>query len=151
MNTNELLEWSKTHQVVERTKEGFTVYLENWFKGNRRDYLNTFKEKSNLKVIRTKLDSIQLTHINGYADFVYCNLDILYLGESIGTYRCVFALDGTDADDTIHFDRFTETTIREGTVKVEIVKKALQQGYSIEEIAKLVELDVEWIRPLFEC
>lgn len=62
----------------------------------------------------------------------------------------IFTLEGEIADDTIHFDRFMENTIREGTVKVETIKRAIKAGYSIKAISKLVELEETLIKPLFE-
>ncbi|BBH20444.1 hypothetical protein Back11_17890 [Paenibacillus baekrokdamisoli] len=150
MESRQLLEWASTHRIVDQTKQGFINYLENWKKENRDDFFDTFKGKSNLKVITTELNSIQLTHIHEYTDFVYCNLRILYLGSDIGDYRMVFTLEGKVADDLIHFDKYIDNTIKEGTVKVEIIIRAIKHGYRIEEISKLVELDEVIIKPLFE-
>ncbi|WP_127534460.1 hypothetical protein [Paenibacillus kobensis] len=149
MNTTSLIEWAQTNNIVERTEKGLENYLENWRKEDRGEFFSTFNGKSNLKLLKTELRSIQLTHVNGYSDFVYCNLRILYLGNDIGDYRTVFTLDGVADDDMIHFDKHLERTIHEGTIKVKVIKRAIKEGYTIEEISKLVDLDEDILRPLF--
>ena len=149
MNTTSLIEWVQTNNIIERTEKGFKNYLENWKKDDRSDFFGTFNGKSNLKLLKTELRSIQLTYVSGYSDFVYCNLRILFLGNDIGDYRMVFSLDGESDDDLIHFDKHMERTINEGTVKVEVIKRAIKEGCTIEEISKLVDLDKDMIRPLF--
>ncbi|MFD0961552.1 hypothetical protein [Paenibacillus chungangensis] len=151
MNTTSLIEWSEANNIIDRTEQGFINYLENWKKENRSDFFDTFKGKSNLKLLKTELNSIQLTHISGYDDFIYCNLRILYLGESIGDYRMIFTLEGNLEDDVIHFEKYIDTTIKEGTIKVEVIKRAIKEGYSIEAVSKLVDLEENIIRPLFVC
>lgn len=99
MNASTLIEWSKTHNIIEQTKQGFITYLENWKKEDRDEFFDTFNGKSNLKVLSSEFHSLQLTHISRYSDFVYCNLTILYLGKDIGDYRMVFTLEGEPADD----------------------------------------------------
>ncbi|QHW30551.1 hypothetical protein GZH47_06580 [Paenibacillus rhizovicinus] len=126
MNTEQLVEWARAHRIAERTEAGFRNYMDNWKKDDRGDLFGTFRGKSNLKLLRTELHSLQLTHVIGYSDFVYCNINIYYLGQDIGHYRMVFTLEGEPADDVIHFDKYLDNAIREGTVKVEIVLKAIQ-------------------------
>jgi len=111
MNVKDLTEWSENHRIIERTRNGFVNYLENWKKDDRGDFFDTFRGKSNLKVIEPKFYSLQLTHINGYSDFVYCNLVILYLGKDIGVYRMVFTLQGEVDEDAIHFVKYIDNTI----------------------------------------
>ena len=149
IDSKNLIEWSEKHKIIEKTKNGFVTYMDNWKKEHKGDFWNTFKVKSNLKLIKSEFHSLQLTHINGYSDFVYCNLNILYIGEDIGDYRMVFTLEGEVADDLINFDRFIDSTIIEGTIKVALINKAIKAGYSIDEISKIVELDKDLIRPLF--
>lgn len=43
-----------------------------------------------------------------------------------------------------------ENTLKAGTIKVEVIKRAIKEGYSIEAISKLVDLEEEVIKPLFE-
>lgn len=62
----------------------------------------------------------------------------------------VFTMDGEVADVLIDYDRFMDKALNEGTTRVEIIKKAIQQGYSIDEIAVLVELRKDLIKPLFK-
>ncbi|WP_264930577.1 hypothetical protein [Paenibacillus sp. LS1] len=150
INSKNLIEWSEKYAVIERTKKGFITYMENWKKENRGDFWDTFKGKSNLKLINSEFYSLQLTYINESNDFVYCNLNIMYIGEYVGSYRMVFTLDGEVADDSIDIDRFMDKIINEGTTRVEIIKKAIKHGYLIDEIAGLVELDKDLIKPLFE-
>lgn len=149
MNTRSLMEWAQTNNIIERTEKGFKNYLKNWKNEERSDFFDTFKGKSNLKVLKTELRSIQLTYVSGYADFVYCNLKIVYLGNDIGDYRMVFTLDGECEDDVIQFDKYMENTINEGTIKVEVINRAIKEGYTIEKISKLVELEEDLIRVLF--
>jgi len=150
MDTNLLLEWSRDHRIVDKATSGFCNYLDNWKRDSRDDFYDTFRGISNVKLIRTELKSIQLTHIHDYTDLVYCNLRIMYLGEHIGVYTMVFTLEGEADDDFIEFDKLLDQILRKGTVKVEIVIRAIKAGYDIEEIAALVDLDKEAIRPLFE-
>jgi len=149
MNTISLIEWSQTYSIIERAEKGFIDYLENWKKDDRSEFFDTFNGKSNLKLLKTELHSIQLTHLRGYSDFVYCNLRILYLGKHIGEYRMVFNLEGEFDDDFIHFEKDLENIINEGTIKVKVINRAIKQGYDIEAISKLVDLDENLIRPLF--
>lgn len=150
MNTTSLLEWSQTNNIIERAEQGFKDYLDKWKKEDRSEFFDTFNGKSNLKLLKTELHSIQLTHVNGYSDFVYCNLRILYLGQDIGSYRMVFTLEGEVDDDLIHFEKYMQNTINDGTIKVEVITRAIKEGYTIKAISKLVDLDEDLIRPLFE-
>jgi hypothetical protein len=50
----------------------------------------------------------------------------------------------------ILFDKYIDNTIREGTVKVETILRAIKLGYGIEDISKLLDLDKEHLKPLFE-
>lgn len=149
MNTISLVEWSEAYNIIERTKKGFENYLNNWKRDNRGDFFDTFKGKSNLKLIKTELHSIQLTYMNRCSEFVYCNLSILYLGECVGDYRMIFTLEGECDDDCIHFEKDMKQTINEGTIKVEVIKRAINEGYTIEAVSKLIGLEEELIKPLF--
>ncbi len=61
----------------------------------------------------------------------------------------VFTLDGEADDDLIHFEKYMKHTINEGTIKVEVIKRAIKEGYTIKAISKLVGLEEELIKPLF--
>ncbi|GBF78521.1 hypothetical protein PA598K_07180 [Paenibacillus sp. 598K] len=149
MRTKSLVEWSAANRIIERTERGFENYLENWKNENRGDFFDSFRGKSNLKLITTELHSIQLTYMNEFSEYVYCNLSILYLGQYLGNYKMKFTLEGVVDDDVINFEQDMKQTINEGTIKVEIIKRAISQGYTIDVISKLIGLEENLIQPLF--
>ncbi|GGG87109.1 hypothetical protein [Paenibacillus radicis (ex Gao et al. 2016)] len=144
-----LSEWAESHNLLERTSKGFSNYMDNWKKDNRGDFFATFRGKSNLKMLQTEFQSYQFTHLTENPHYVSCTLNIRYLNEYIANYSMIFTLDGEVQDDLMDFDKLLANTIREGTVKVELIVRARKLGYSAAEVAQLVDLDEETVLRLY--
>ncbi|EFM12339.1 hypothetical protein PaecuDRAFT_1019 [Paenibacillus curdlanolyticus YK9] len=151
MDASQLIEWSAEHRIVERTESGFLRYLHEWKKTNRADYIDTFMGELDTQLCTTKMKSIQLTHHYELSyDVVYCNLFILYIGERIGEYRMIFTLDGEVEDERLQLDRTSKETIRDGSIKLWMIRNARTAGLSINAIAQVMELEENMITLLSE-
>ncbi|MWC28064.1 hypothetical protein [Paenibacillus sp. MMS18-CY102] len=149
MDTSQLIEWSVIHNIVERTECGFFSYLREWKKANREDYIDTFMGDLDIYLCTAKMKSIQLTHHFELSyDVVYSTLYVLYLGERIGEYHMIFTLDGAIEDEGLQLDQTSKDSIREGSIKLWMIRSARNAGLSIHSIAQAVEIEENLITHL---
>ncbi|MFL1676360.1 hypothetical protein ABEV00_00550 [Paenibacillus thiaminolyticus] len=101
MNTEEFQNWVSINNIIERTKKGFWIYMEN-YKQEEPDEFSEVFGNVDLNFVEINISKISLT-INYRFDepikFVSAFIDVEYGGEELGVYESLFSLDGDDLDD----------------------------------------------------
>jgi hypothetical protein len=105
VDTNELREWAKKHDIEKKTIDGF------WY------YVNTFEEEEgepffDAKIDKTKLE-LTLNNVGLFIDawskdsyfqysfdYIISYLPVIHKEENLGTYKMCFKLDGEIFDDS---------------------------------------------------
>ncbi|HDK7166221.1 TPA: hypothetical protein PTV44_000024 [Clostridium botulinum] len=107
MNTEEFKNWIAINNIIERTKNGFWNYIENYKREEPDEFSEVF---SNVDVnfVEINISKISLTISYRFDEpikFVSAFIEIEYKGEELGVYESLFSLDGDDLDDYLRIKK----------------------------------------------
>jgi hypothetical protein len=138
------------HKIEERTIQGFWGLINNTKINHDDDELEDLLNSINISWLELIIHKISLAIIYDYSEFIEAELRI-YLKETfIGSYLCVFTLDGENADDIL---RLEDYTFIRGLIGVEdrneeIAKLAISENLDDEVIQRLTGLNLQRINEL---
>ncbi|MGW7162425.1 hypothetical protein [Paenibacillus sp. LK1] len=101
MNTDELLNWASTNDIIERAKKAFWSYMENYKMEEPDEYRELFNNVD-LNLLDTNISKISLTisyRFDEPISFVSVFIEIIYEEEELCIYESLFSLDGSELDD----------------------------------------------------
>jgi hypothetical protein len=149
MNIEAFKELIALHKIEERTIQGFWGLINNT-KINDDDELEDLFNSINKSWLELIIHKISLAIIYDYSEFIEAELRIYLKDTYIGSYLCVFTLDGEDADDIL---RLEDYTFIRGLIAVEerteeIAKLAISEDLDDEKIQRLTGLNLQRINEL---
>lgn len=101
MNTDELLNWVSTNDIIERANKAFWSYMENFKMEEPDEYRELFKNVD-LNFLKTNIGKISLTisyRFDEPISFVSVFIEITHEEEELCVYESLFSLDGSELDD----------------------------------------------------
>ncbi|MFH0068394.1 hypothetical protein [Peribacillus sp. NPDC056705] len=149
MNIEAFKELIALHKIEERTIQGFWGGINN-AKINEDDELEDLFNSINKSWLELIIHKISLAIIYDYSEFIEAELRIYLKDTYIGSYLCVFTLDGETADDIL---RLEDYTFIRGLIAVEerteeIAKLAISENLDDEMIQRFTGLNLQRINEI---
>lgn len=144
MEYTELQTWIETHNIIDRTSNGFWNAFNNYIQDYPEEIASFFGEL-NLQDIRLSLDTIEHKTIfhpdyqiadSHYSQQIVSTLDMYYKKMQIGYYQMFFHTDGECFDDSL----LTQWMHWPATVKLEILTD-IQKEINKQRVASGIEKD----------
>lgn len=153
MDTSELKQWFIYNNIENRTIEGFWGYFHNYRDEDIYDFEDAFGDAFgdiDERLIKVKVNKVQLTHIFKHGDFIYSILNVYFMEDYFGEYKSVFTLDGEDEDDILRLQpsSMIKKLTAEANRSIEIAKESLCENLNSELIAKITGLELDFINEL---
>jgi hypothetical protein len=105
MYINELKEWVKTYNIVERTKKGFFTWLNNFKLEEPEEYYNVMENIESKELI-LELHTISL-NLGNWPECTYntvsASMRVFYKDKRLFNYESLYLLNGEDEDDFVDF------------------------------------------------
>lgn len=149
MDTLELKQWFFDKNIEAITKDSFWKYFLNLKDEDIYGFEDTFGDIDE-RLIKIKISKVQLTHILEYGDFIYSLLEVFLMENYIGEYKLVFTIEGDIEDDILKLEpsSYIKKLTAEANRSIQIAKKCLEENLNSELIAKITELELEYINKL---
>lgn len=137
------------HKIEERTLEGFWRWINNSKKEDD-DELGDILNSINNSWIQLEIHKISLAIIYNYSEFIEAELRIYFKDTYIGSYLCMFTLNGEDADDIMRFEDYTfiRSLIAVEERNEEIAISAINEKLDDEVIQKITGVSLKRINEL---